>query len=130
MISSLRLLWLLSTWIVNTTSSISTFYHRISNRRGIPVKVFRKFESLSYKLSKKSLDKEFFVTCLHLQICPEFLKFKTPKLKTYANTKDIYQQVARKQLLLVGDVIASTKSQWVKNKQKLHEKLSFWRKFA
>ena len=90
-----RLLWLLSLWLYKSTSSISKFFFNVGNRRGVPIQLFRKYENLSYKLAKKSLDKEFFATCLELEMCPDFLKCKTPRLRAYDNTKLIYKQVVR-----------------------------------
>ena len=120
-----RFMWLLSIWILKSTSSLSQLYHNISNRRGIPVKLFRKYEHLTYKLSKKNLDKVFFNTCLDLQICPEFLKFKAPRLKAYESTNVLYQQVVRQQLDVVEDEIASATEKWKDTRIKLFDKLSF-----
>ena len=120
-----RLLWLLSLWLFKSTSSISQFYYNISNRRGVTVKSLRKYEDLSYKLAKKSLDKQFFATCLDLEMCPEFLKFKSPRLKAYENTKTIYKQVVRQQLEVVQDEINITRHKWSYIRRVLYDKLSF-----
>ena len=120
-----RLLWLLSLWILKSTSSLSKLYYHISNRRGIPVKLFRQYENMTYKLAKKSLDKKFFLTCLDLEICPNFLQFKSPRLKAYDNTKTIYQQVVRQQIEVVEREIEITRKKWLRSKETLFEKLSF-----
>ena len=121
----IRLLWLLSIWIIKSISSISQFYYNVSNRRGIPVNVFRKYENLTYKLAKKSLDKEFFLTCLDLEMCPSFLKFKSPELKAYENTKPIYQQVVRQQVDVVQREIDITKKKWSAIRAMLFDQLTF-----
>ena len=120
-----RLLWLLSVWILKSTSSLYKLYYHIGNRRGIPIKLFRQFENLSYKLAKKSLDKRFFTTCLDLEICPNFLKFQSPRLRAYENPKKIYQQVVREQLKVVEKEIEITHGKWVGSKETLFKELSF-----
>ena len=120
-----RLLWLLSLWLYKSTSSISKFFFNVGNRRGVPIQLFRKYENLSYKLAKKSLDKEFFATCLELEMCPDFLKCKTPRLRAYDNTKLIYKQVVRQQLEVIQREINITKHKWSESRCVLYEKLSF-----
>ena len=123
-----RLLWLLSIWFMKSNSSITQFYHRIGNRRGIRVSLFRRYEKTAVKLSKKSLDKEFFVACQNLQICPEFLKFKPPKLKAYDDKIDLYHQVVTQQIRVIEHEMCDTKDKWRELKRKLFVKLSFFEK--
>ena len=119
-----RLLWLLSIWYMKSTFSLSKLYFNINNRKGVSVKLFRKYEVLSYKLGKKRLDKEFFCTCLDLEMCPKFLKFKPPQLKAYANTKHMYQQAVRQQLEVVDNEIDAKRKQWIYVRKMLYDHLN------
>ena len=123
-----RILWLLALWLFKSTSSISQFYFNISNRRGVPVKLLRKYEELSYKLAKKSLDKEFFATCLDLEMCPDFLKFRPPRLEAYKSTNLIYKQVVRQQLEFVQSEVHNTKHKWSEVRSVVFEHLSLLEK--
>ena len=125
MMDPFRILWLLSAWILKSHSSLAKLYFHISNRRGIPIQLFRQYENLSYKLAKKSLDKKFFTTCLDLEICPNFLKFPSPKLEAYRNPKSIYQQVVRQQLQVVEREIDVTQKKWKRSRETLFRDLSF-----
>ena len=119
-----RLLWLLSLWYLKSTFSLSQLYFKINNRKGVAVKLFRKYEDLSYKLAKKRLDKEFFCTCLDLEMCPRFLKFKPPRLKAYANTKIMYQQAVRQQLVVVDSELDVKRKQWTYVRKTLYDNLN------
>ena len=83
---------LLILWYLKTTS-LPKLYHRISSKRGIPVKVCRRIENLCLKASKKSLDVKYWQRCVDLGVCPKFLMFQPPKLQQYRNTQNVYQQV-------------------------------------
>ena len=52
--------------------------------------------------------------CLDLEIRPEFLKFKAPRLKAYESTNALHQQVARQQLNVVKDEIVIANQKWKK----------------
>ena len=47
---------------------------------------------------KLNFDANYFETCIDLQIFPQFLKFKPPKVKVYRNTNDLHQINVNKQL--------------------------------
>ena len=58
----------------------------------------RSFEKKAATLTKKELDIRFWERCLDLKLCPEFLKFKPPKLKQYDNVERIYLDIVKKSL--------------------------------
>ena len=79
-------------WFLKVTS-LPKLYHRISSKRGIPVKVCRRIENLCLKASKKSLDVKYWRRCVDLGVCPKFLRFQPPKVQQYRNTRNVYKQV-------------------------------------
>ena len=89
------LMWYLKTFRI---SSLPQLYYILANKRGVAVSVFRSFERRAIKLAEKKLDKCFFEKCLDLGLCPDFLKFKPPRLIAYRNTDDLYRQVVQYQL--------------------------------
>ena len=74
-------------------SSLPKFYYRLSNRRGVPVKKCRALEHAGKVVIKSKLDVIYWERCQDLGLCPNFLKFRPPKLKQYRNVENIYQQV-------------------------------------
>jgi len=82
-------------WILKE-SSLPKIYFRLSNKRGIPVSTLRALEKQGRKLVKLRLDVKYFESCLDLNLCPEFLKFKCPNLSVYKDNRDILQTVVRK----------------------------------
>ena len=48
--------------------------------------------------SKNKLDLKYLQTCLDLELCHEYLKFKPPNLKVYNKPRDIYRLVVEKKL--------------------------------
>ena len=125
---SIRLLWLLSIWYFKSTFSLSQLYYNTSNRRGVPKQLFRRYEGLTYKLAKKSLDKKFFLTCLDLELCPEFLKFRAPRLPAYKNVKPLYQQAVRQQLEVIDGEILCIRNEWTEIRKKLYSMLGLLEK--
>ena len=77
-------------WILQI-SSLPKLYHRLHSKGGPKVADFRKLENLGHQLTRRILDVEFWNRCLDLRVCPQFLKFKSPKLNLYDNTEHLYQ---------------------------------------
>ena len=78
--------------------SLPKLYHGISNKKGIPVSTLRAFEKRGHKLVKLGLDVKYLENCADLNICPEFFKFKSPKLNVYKDGRDLYRTIVRKKL--------------------------------
>ena len=79
-------------------SSLPKLYHGIDSKRKIPVSTLRAFEKQGHILVKLQLDIKYFETCLDLDLCPEFLKFKPPNLSVYNNAQYLYGPILRKKL--------------------------------
>ena len=60
--------------------------------------MLRKLEKATVQAAKKELDIVFWKRCIDLQLCPEFLKFKVPKIKQYRNVNKLYNSVITKSL--------------------------------
>ena len=58
----------------------------------------RQLEKFGYKTGKLKLDARFLETYLDLGVFPEFLKSKSPNLKVYASSKDLFLTVVIKKL--------------------------------
>ena len=54
------------------------------------MKDFRKLERLGHQFTKCTVDVAFWNRCLDLGLCPEFLKFKAPKVKQYDNVNSLF----------------------------------------
>ena len=74
-----NLLCLVFLWITSSTNLIS-YYHRTSQKVGIPLFRFRKHEKLLAKVSKSVLDIAFLKRCRSLELFPKFLNFKVPQV--------------------------------------------------
>ena len=85
-------------WYVNCTTSLPTFYYALNSKREISVKTLRRLEKTAVKVRKKELDCLFWESCLHLQLCLDFLKFNLPKLKPYENFNKWYKAAVQKSL--------------------------------
>ena len=68
---------------------------------------------------KLRLDVKYFETCADLDLCPQFLKFKAPKLKVYKNSSELYQIVVSKKLKEVRKDLARTEIEYVRKKSVL-----------
>ena len=78
--------------------SLPKLYFSLNSKRNIPVKELRQLERLGQKVGKLRLDVKYFEQCRSLQICPEFLKFKVPKLEVYRSLNNLFQIVLNKKL--------------------------------
>ena len=88
---------IIATWILKVTS-LPKLYYRISTKRAITFQTLRNFEKVGWKTVKFKSDLKYPQTCLYLDLCPEFLKFKPPNLKVYIKPIDIYRLVVKKKL--------------------------------
>ena len=52
-------------------------------RERYPSSMQKKLKRTGRKVTKLKLDLIYFETCLELRLCPQFLKFKMPKLSIY-----------------------------------------------
>ena len=89
--------------VFSKVSSPPTLYFRLASARGVEVQLFRKSEKSAVRLAEKLLDEDFFQTCLDLQLCPKFLKFRPPNLRTYEDVNSIYHQVIQHEIKVLRD---------------------------
>ena len=97
MFNGVLLVAIITTWILKDTS-LPKLYYRISIKRAITIRKLRNLEKVGRKTVKIKLDLKYLQTCLELDRCPEFLKFKSPNLKVYNKPIDIYRLVVKKKL--------------------------------
>ena len=116
-----QILWLLYIAIIwyKKSTSLPKLYFAISNRRDVTVRDLRQIEKFGYKVLKLRLDVKYFKTCTDLGLCPQFLKFKAPKLKVYKNSSELYQIVVSKKLKEVRKDLARTEIEYVRKKSVL-----------
>ena len=109
------ILFITSLWYKKSTS-LPQLYFAISNRRSVTVKDLRQIEKLGYKVLKLRLDVKYLETCSNLNLCPDFLKFKPPKLKVYQNLSDLHQIIVRKKINEVKKELAKVEKQYTEKK--------------
>ena len=96
----MKKLWLLLSIIFISYKRIVSLQKLCFNKeKKFLVDVFRKLEKNGAKVLKLILDVKFLESCLELKICPEFLKFKRPRLSVYNNSDNLFQSVLNKKLL-------------------------------
>ena len=127
MFNGVLLVAIIATWIPKVTS-LPKLYYRISTKRGITVRKLRNLEKVGWKTVKIKLDLKYLQTCLELDLCPEFLKFKPPNLKVYNKPRDIYRLVVKKKLkeIKCEENLADRKYQTIKTG--IFKELSFLEK--
>ena len=62
------------------------------------MKLLRQLEKATVQAAKKELDIMYWKRCIDLQVCPEFIKFKPPRLKQYSNVNKLYNSVIFKSI--------------------------------
>ena len=73
----------------------------------------RQLEKFGYKTGKLKLDARFLETYLDLGVFPEFLKSKSPNLKVYASSKDLFLTVVIKKIKEVKSLLINTERKFV-----------------
>ena len=91
--------WFLKTW--KKSSPLSEIYYSISSKRGVNIKIFRKYEQLCKKLSILKLDLFFFNKCLDLNLIPDFIRFKLPHLQAYKKPFQIYRSAINSHISMI-----------------------------
>ena len=89
---------------------------------------FRALERQGNKLTKLGLDLKYFETCLDLNLCPEFLKFRPPKLQVYKHNTEFYQVVVRKKLKEIEREKKAAEFRFNSQKRDILAKLTFLEK--
>ena len=117
------------TWFKKSNSSLPTLYFKICSKRGGELKVrnFRQLEKNGAKVIKLILDEKYLLSCLELRICPDFLKFKKPKLSVYNNSHNLYQSVLNKKLLEIKQELRLAQNSYRLSKE-VFKKLTFLEK--
>ena len=115
---SIATIWLKKTY------SLPKLYFSLNSKRNIPVKELRQLERLGQKVGKLRLDVKYFEQCRSLQICPEFLKFKVPKLEVYRSSNNLFQIVLNKKLKELRKELKINERKYTLQKAKIFSKLS------
>jgi len=89
MLSAIKILAVAALWYIKS-SSLPKFYFGMCNKRGILVSTSSALEKQGKKLVKPGLDIKDFESCLDLNLCTEFLKFKIPNLNVHSNRKNVF----------------------------------------
>ena len=99
MANILYLFYAAYTWFISSLklTSLPKLYHRLSSKRGIPVKQLRLFEKYAIKYAKRQLDVHYLEYCFDLGLCPQTFKFKIPTVNAYKSTKEFYDVALKKQ---------------------------------
>ena len=97
---------LLCSIVLQILKGVSLFkvYYRLSKRNEIRILQLIKLEKPVLKLMKLNLDVKYFNTCLDLNICPKFIKFRLPNFQVYKNSEELYQIVFNRKLKLTKSV--------------------------
>ena len=88
----------------------------------------RAFEKRGHKLVKLGLDVKYLKNCADLNICPEFLKFKPPKLNVYKDGRDLYRTIVRKKLKEIDKDKRIAQTRFNNQKKHILSQLSFFGK--
>ena len=102
---------LLAIWYIRA-ASLPKLYYRLKDRREVDIQHLRKVEKAGLKVTKLLLDLKYFDTCVELGVCPNYLKFKPPKLPAYRDTKSVYRQVLSNQIKYSLKDLKSTKAHY------------------
>ena len=71
---------------------------------------------------------KYLENCADLNICPEFLKFKPPKLNVYKDGRDLYQTIVRKKLKEIDKDKRIAQTRFNNQKKHILSQLSFLEK--
>ena len=118
MINGVVFLSCVAIWLLKITS-LPKLYFRINIRRGIAISQLRQLERVSLKVVKLKLDLRYFQTCIDLSICPEFLKFKPPRISAYSRPADLYQIGLKRKLLKVRKATKNMEKQYPFEKKRI-----------
>ena len=89
--------------------------------------MLRQLERNGLKLVKLKLDVNYFQTCLELQICPKFLRFKPPDISAYNRPAELYT-LRLKRKLEVKKLENVTQKKYQFEKRKILCQLSLFEK--
>ena len=117
------LVWLFL-WYIKI-SSLPKLYYRLSKRSGVTVHQCRALEDAGKKLVKRSLDVAYWERCVDLELCPNFLKFRPPRLRQYKNVKHVYQEVVKESLIIAKDDYKHAEELFQRRKNEITSHLSY-----
>ena len=103
---------------------ISSVFHQIANQGVIGISILRRFEKLSLKYALHKLHLRYFDKCLELDVIPDYLKFKPPRLDAYNNSRAYYTKAVNEQRKIVGAKVKELKLQYEEITAKLKSQLS------
>ena len=116
-------------WYSKTTT-LPKLYYRLQNRREVGLHVFRKLEKSGIKVTKLTLDLKYFENCVELGICPQYLRFKPPKLSAYHNTTNVFRQVVNNQINIVKRDLRKAKDHYSSQLKLVKSSISLLEKMA
>ena len=88
------------------------------------ISTLRQYEKLSVKYALHKLHLQYFDKCLELNLIPEFLKFKPPRLDAYRNSKAYFTKAVNEQRKVVGAKLKDLKDQYDKLTSELISRLT------
>ena len=132
MANILYLFYAAYTWFISSLklTSLPKLYHRLSSKRGIPVKQLRLFEKYAIKYAKRQLDVHYLEYCFDLGLCPQTFKFKIPTVNAYKSTKEFYDVALKKQTDEARYDESNAGKQFFEMKSSLFIKLTLFEKTA
>ena len=126
-----RVLFYVSIWFMKLRNlPVGRIIERIAVKEVINKSLLRDFEKLSCKLASLKLDIQYFNKCLELNLIPEFLKFKPPKLEVYKNSQIYFQKVLNEQRKAVCQKLTACKYKQQQLCVTLKEKIRFYAKIT
>ena len=88
------------------------------------MKDFRKLERLGHQFTKRIVDVAFWNRCLDLGLCPEFLKFKAPRVKQYDSVNSLYNAVVQNSLRIAVEDQSKAKRMFYNMREAIFRQLS------
>ena len=103
---------------------VAAILHLIANKGVVKISTLRQYEKLSVKYALQKLHLQYFDKCLELDLIPEFLKFKPPRLDAYRNSKAYFTKAVNEQRKVVGAKLKDLNDQYEKLTSELISRLS------
>ena len=97
---------------MNESLPIGELYYGIANKGEVEISTLRKFEKLTVKVTTHESHVGYFDKCIELNLIPEFLKFKLPKLDIYKDARIYYAKAVTEQRKLVASKLRAIKNEY------------------
>ena len=126
----ITVLFLLASKWYSTSTTLPQLYYRLSSRRSVGVREFRRLEKAGLRLSKVKLDITYFENCQELDLCPDMMKAKLPKLKAYRDKKSFYNKALQNQINILNDEMKVQLEVYTSRWRNISKKLSTLERLA